>query len=390
MRDRLVTTLLPILVRRSEPEFNIFDVMHHGSHEKQLSNVFAWLLDAEGTHGLGETFQRIFIDEVNRGLRESEPIPQGAYSVRQEVNTSDADKDMDIADLVLEGETSVLVVENYYTSDGHGHSFEGYRSFGARTRNPKRCAVVMLCQDVSPIGLTQGWENASVVTYSNLIKQLIRHVEGDEIYKQKHPQQCAFYSHMYNRFVKGRRMNDDDLIRFIDAMCNTRQAERYRQGSESSAVNFADMLRERALEQFGESRELLQRIKATLRTYCSGVLKAQVNEALADERITDVSANFQGIYQWTINFRIPGETGGSEAPLQVKFGPSAWFANEKDDYWNRTVPAAEADYSRLFLTRGPTKEIRQSAVRLLEVLDGIAPSDLRLRDEIVTLIRESV
>jgi hypothetical protein len=149
-------------------------------------------------------------------------------------------------------------------------------------------------------------------------------------------------------------------------------------------VNFADMLRERALEQFGQSPELLQRVKATLRTYCLGVLKAQVNLALADERITDVSANFQGIYQWTINFRIPGEAGGSEAPLQVKFGPSAWFGNEKDDYWKRTVPAADADYSRLFLTRNPTKEIRQ------EVLDGIGPGDLRLRDEIVTLMRESV
>jgi hypothetical protein len=195
---------------------------------------------------------------------------------------------------------------------------------------------------------------------------------------------------MHKHFVKGRRMNDDDLIRFIDAMCTTGEAERFRQSSASSAVNFADMLRERALEQFDESRELLQRIKATLRTYCSVVLKAQVNEAFAGERITDVSANLQGIYQWTINFRISGEAGGSEARLQVKFGPSAWFANEKDDHWKRTVAAADADYSRLFLTRSPPKEIRQSAVTLQDVLDGIAPGDLRLRDEIVTLIRESV
>lgn len=336
-------------VQRSEAEFNIFDVFRHGSHEKQLSDVFAWLLDAEGTHRLGNAFQRIFIQEVNRGLRESEPIPQGSYSVRQEVNTADPDKSMDIADLVLEADSTVLVVENYFTSYGHGHSFKGYRKFGARSG--KRSAVVMLCQNVSPAGLTDGWENAAVVTYSSLVEQLTRLVEGDEPYQRTRPQQCSFFSHMHNHFVRGRRMNDDDLIRFIDAMCITGEAERYRPGSESAAVNFADMLRERALEQFGESRDLLRRVKAMLRTYCLGVLKAQVDEALGDERITEVSANYQGIYQWTINFRTAGEAADSEERLQVKFGPSAWFANEKDRYWTRKVPAADADYSRLFLTR---------------------------------------
>jgi hypothetical protein len=380
--------LLPTLVRRSAPEFNIFDVMHHGTHEKQLSNVFAWLLDAEGTHGLGETFQTIFIEEVNRGLGDRERVPEGRYSVRQEVNTFDrgrvsniadhvcrgettqSKEEADIADLVLESETTVLVVENYYISDGHDHCFGCYRDFGAR--EGKRSQVVMLCQ----------------IEYRERLV-LIRHVEGGRYDQRTHAHQCVFFSHMRKHFMKGRQMKDDDLIGFIEAMCIAGEAQRLRESSELAAVSFADMLRERALEQFGESRELLRRLKAALRTFCSGVLKAQVNEALAGERITDVSANFMGIYQWTINFRIPGDEGGSEAPLQVKFGPSAWFANEKDDYWKKRIPAADADYSRLFLTRNPTKEIRQSAVTLQEVLDGIGPDDRRLRDEIVTLIRES-
>ncbi len=50
MHDQVVTRLLPILAERPEYEFNIFNVMHHGTHEKQISNVFAWLLDANGTH----------------------------------------------------------------------------------------------------------------------------------------------------------------------------------------------------------------------------------------------------------------------------------------------------------------------------------------------------
>ena len=47
MNQDLVTTLLPIVGRSLELGFNVFEVMHHGLHEKQLSNVFRWLLDAQ-------------------------------------------------------------------------------------------------------------------------------------------------------------------------------------------------------------------------------------------------------------------------------------------------------------------------------------------------------
>lgn len=67
MSDELVTGLLPGLGRSSRAGFNVFDVMRHGTHEKQISNVFAWLLDAEGTHHLGDLFQGIFVEELNRG-----------------------------------------------------------------------------------------------------------------------------------------------------------------------------------------------------------------------------------------------------------------------------------------------------------------------------------
>jgi PD-(D/E)XK nuclease superfamily len=64
----LATALLPVLHRSLEARFNVFDVMHHGTHEKQISNVFRWLLETEGNHHLGDMFLRIFIDEVNQGL----------------------------------------------------------------------------------------------------------------------------------------------------------------------------------------------------------------------------------------------------------------------------------------------------------------------------------
>ena len=88
----LATALLPVLHRSFEARFNVFDVMHHGTHEKQMSNVFRWLLETEGSHHLGDTFMRIFIEEVNRGLVGREPFAPTEYLVLQEVNTSAAEK----------------------------------------------------------------------------------------------------------------------------------------------------------------------------------------------------------------------------------------------------------------------------------------------------------
>ena len=79
--------------------------------------------------------------------------------------------------------------------------------------------------------------------------------------------------------------------------------------------------------------------------------------------------------------------------LQLKFGPSAWHANEEKggdwgtDAWEETVPAGQADYSQLFITRN-RKAIRQSVVPLREVIEGLAPDDFRLRDEIVRFVRD--
>ena len=88
VREQLVMRLLPVLAKKPHEEFNVFDVMRYGGHERQLSDVFAWLLDAAGTHKLGDAFLRVFIDEVNRGIRDAKPVAHGAYGVRQEVNTA--------------------------------------------------------------------------------------------------------------------------------------------------------------------------------------------------------------------------------------------------------------------------------------------------------------
>jgi hypothetical protein len=385
----LVTRLLPVLAKKPQEVFNVFDVMRYGGHEKQLSDVFGWLLDTDGTYKLGDAFLRIFIDEVNRGMRDAEPVAHGSYGVRQEVNTAEAGAGGDIADLIVEDEKTVLVVENYYASSGHGHSYDGYLSFGER--EGKRSVVVLLCATRNSAEQSDGWEKASVVTYSSLAQSLMNHVASDERYQRDCAAQYSFIDQMHKRFFKGRKMNDDALIDFIDAMCRTGEARRYgMRPIEPAIVQFADHLREQAKAQFDESRELLRRVKAALKNYATEALKGQVNEELGHEYITDVSAGFQGSYEWTVNFFTAGE---SEAVLQLKFGPAAWYANEEkhgdwgNDIWEETVPVGQADYSHLFITRN-RKAIRQSVVALREVLEGLSPDDFRLSDEIVRFVRD--
>jgi hypothetical protein len=388
MTDDLLTGLLPGLGRSSKAGFNVFDVMRHGTHEKQISNVFGWLLDAEGTHNLGDLFQRIFIDELNRGRADQELFAHGPYLVRQEVNTSGPEDGQDIADLVLENDEERLVIENYFTSDGHGHSFDSYRQFARR--DGRRGAVALLCRDEDSSRQTGGWEQASVVTYDKVVIELRQRVASD--YQKKNPESYSLIDQMHRKFAGGRRhVEDQEVLQFLTVMCATGEASRYReQSQDTAALKFADDVANQAVERFGEGRELLQRVKGRLKTHCARVLQDQLNATMGANFVTKVSATYAGIYQWTVNLEVidEGEEVG-EAKLQLKFGPSAWFANEQDATWRRTVDLGAADYSHLFLTRARFREIRQSAVTLQEVLAGIGSHDLRLHDEIVLFWRSA-
>jgi hypothetical protein len=198
----LVTGLLPLLGRSKKAGFNVFDVMRHGSHEKQVSNFFGWLLDPEGTHELGDQGQLIFLDELRRGGAEEDRFADGQYVVRQEVNTAAEGLGHDIADLVLENERERIVVENYYTSDGHGHSYEGYLRFAQA--GVSRGLVVLLCHDRDSSRQSEGWEQAAVVTYASVVQEVHRRLNCDYGYQRKHPEAYSFIDQMYRKFVKDR------------------------------------------------------------------------------------------------------------------------------------------------------------------------------------------
>jgi hypothetical protein len=391
--DQLVQVLIPMLTDRPQRRFNVFEVMHHGTHEKQLSNVFAWLLNTDGTHNLGDAFQRIFLAEVNRELQVhgEQPIAEDSYGVRQEVNTSAMGDGEDIADIVLDGSQTTIVVENYFSSDGHGHSYYGYRSYGAR--QTQRSVVVLLCEQEIRSALTDGWQNAPVVLYSTLLTELLEHVHQHSGYRSEHVEQVHFIENMHRHFTNRMAvtMNRDGLISFVDAMCRGGEADSYgAQRPEEAARRLGDRLREEAIQRFGESRELLGKTKSILRSYCAATLGAQVNQAMGAEVLGEVYVRWSGIHLWSVSFKTHPAYSTSHSRdfvAHLEFGPSAWHALNRGRW--KAACGFEPDYTRIFILDDHGDKAAQSTVEVAELLEGLAPDDHRLRDEIIELLRSS-
>lgn len=390
--DDLLTILIPMLTDRPKRKFDIFAVMRHGTHEKQLSNVFAWLLDAEGTHELGDAFQRIFVEEVNRKLRErgEAEIAEGAFGVRQEVNTAQPGKGADIADIVLDGGQTTLVIENYYTSDGHGHCFKGYERFGASQHG--RGVVVLLCEHDIQSALVGGWEGAAIVLYATLLDRLYAQVQVMGRYRSENLEQFLFIENMHRHFTNrmALTMNRDGLVNFVDAMCRAGEAETFgQQPLDAAARALGDRLREEAIQRFAESRELLTRAKIVLGDYSKATLRARVNAELGGEVLGDINLKFSGVHLWTVGFgsgRRAEASGDRPLVLQIVLGPSAWHALNKGRWPGALV---KPDYSRAILLVEDERGRRalQSEVSLTEIIEGLAVDDHRLRNEVVEFLR---
>lgn len=382
-----VTALLPSLSRSLAERFNIFRVMHHGTHEKQLSNVFAWLLTPEATHGLGDTFQRIFLTRINTVLPPGNTLPDSGYRVVQEVDTRGGDEimtgaGMDIADIVLSRPDAAVVVENFETSDGHGHDYWRYLAHGKAGGRP--AAVVLLCHRHEIHRLRDGWEQAVLVTYADVLTDLHTHVDGDRRWQKLHPDQHFFLRQMIEHFVEGpAAVNVDDQIRFITTMCETGESARYgHRPQERAAQEFSDLVAEHARRQFEDSRTTLASVKDRLRRFARTVLTDQINASLQHGTIEKVATRFVGQWEWCVELRRSGHLPA----VFLEFGPTAVVENDR-----LPLPLRDPDYSRVFVTlQAPAGEgisrIAQTEVSLSEVLNGLDPDDYRLRDAVLSLI----
>ena len=382
-----VTALVPMLSRSLAEEFNVFRVMHHGTHEKQLSNVFAWLLAADATHALGDAFQRIFLERINAELPIDKQLPSTGYRVAQEVDTRGDEEaaggqvGMDIADIVLSRQDAAVVIENYGTSDGHGHDYHRYL---AHAVGPGRAAAVaLLCHRRAAHRQRDGWEKAVVATYAEVLGDLRAHVARDPSWCRRHPEQLFFIQQMIDHFVEGpAAVNPDDQISFIKAMCETGESARYGYRSQDRATQeFADLVAEHARRQLEDSRKTLATVKAGLQGFARTTLTEQVNKKVETGQVQKVEAKLKGIWQWCIALH----RADAQPTILLVFGPTAVVKNE-----SAPEPVSDPDYSRVFVTLKATgqqslKRIMQTDVSLEEAINGLSQDDDRLRKAVLAV-----
>lgn len=386
--SQVLTHLVSSQMQEFSARFNVFDVMHHGTHEKQISNVFAWLLDRDQTHGLGSRFVEIFLGQLAGASRGVPPLPSGEYWLRQEVNVAPEGQPADIADLVLENEQAAVVIENYFTSDGHGHNYQYYLDYARQGGRDGR--VLLLCEENDPALQTDGWQYAAVLTYAELINELFAVVSADNTYQLNHPDAYVFITQMHEKFIESKATVDDsELLDFVIAMSASGDGERYRRRPQDiQAEIFAAEIAARAEERYAQGREFLLSFKAKLRRVADDIVVPQLEETYGAGVVTEVHNRWVGAYQWAVGIELdPQRIPVPRTVLEINYGPTPEYLIRNDgEYRWKFSGDGEPDYSHLFIAGGFEKRLFQSAVTLAEVLAGLPATDRRIHDEFVVLL----
>jgi hypothetical protein len=328
---------------------------------------------------------------VNRQLDEKgrEPIVDQAFGVRQEQNTAPVGEPADIADIVLDGDDTTIVIENYGVPDGHEHDYQGYLDYGAsQTQNS---VVVLLCESGLGGALVKGWENAPVVLYATLLDRVYEHIQPLPKYRSEYVEQYYFIENMHRHFTNrtALTMDREGLMQFVDALCRAGEAERFGQKHQDAvARQLADQLREEAIQRYSEGRELLGMAKTILRNYCDATLSPRVNESLGRNVLGRAMVPWSGINAWAVSIAPhPDFTDKAEGTYvaHLVLGPSAWYEVTKGR-WQGT--AIQPDFTRVMLLDDRTAgQVVSSGVSIVEVLEGLGAEDTRLHDEMLSLLQ---
>lgn len=197
----VLTELLPTFVETKPEAFDLFAVLHHGMREGSSRTSSP---GSNASHQLGDRFLRCFIDELNlRLVAKHEPtVPLERFVVEQEQNVRTVRKGAEIADLVLAGERTAIVVENYFIFDGHDHDCDAYLEYGRALCGGGRlwcCGVRRLMR----AGSRTAGRGAAVITYPDLLVRLFSIIDADPDCRADNPEPYWFFSQMSAQPVCG-------------------------------------------------------------------------------------------------------------------------------------------------------------------------------------------
>ena len=175
----------PALVRLEQVlgEFDALDFLGISSSEEMHSKILAWLLDPQGSHGIGKTFLEDFLLKTNAVTQEDiERIDWSTTDVRREW-PNDVDGQRGFLDiLVLNGDARFLcAIENKIFSSEHSEQLTRYRR-ALETGFEKflRSYVFLTRHGVSPGRATEQefWKSVDYETILGLVDEAVYSEKG--------------------------------------------------------------------------------------------------------------------------------------------------------------------------------------------------------------------
>lgn len=134
----------------ADPRFNVFDVLRYADYEIRHSNVLAWLLRPDSSHGIGTKFLEWFVGQVSTLLAGADAKPLGEVGFDAPNVAVWRERDYVDITLLFRREQCLIAIENKTESAHSGH-FEQVLAYDRdlRKKHPGH-RVVSILLNTSP------------------------------------------------------------------------------------------------------------------------------------------------------------------------------------------------------------------------------------------------
>ena len=131
------------LDRVAATSFSVFHYFRENEH--RMSAIFADLLRPDGRHGQGTTFLRLFLEEIDRGDKDS-IRKRGCYGSLEQcsVHTEYATSERRLIDIVIELGDKWIGIENKPWAGEQPEQIQHYLSFLQQKKKDSRACIVYL------------------------------------------------------------------------------------------------------------------------------------------------------------------------------------------------------------------------------------------------------
>lgn len=185
---------------------NIFQILNISRAEIRHSNFLAWLLDPNGTHGLGKLFLAKFL----RDIAASEIASDLDEFKIEELNFNNVElrREWKNIDLLIVFDTIVICIENKIDSQDHSNQLTKYRTIVNDTfKNHKKVFVYLTPTGETPLAQKER-EFYAPYSYEEIIEQATRvlQIHGKSLHVGVHQ-----YISDYLTTIKREIMKSDEL-----------------------------------------------------------------------------------------------------------------------------------------------------------------------------------